>query len=890
MVLIAGTKLGPYEILGPLGAGGMGEVYRARDPVLDRDVAIKVLLTLVSSDPERLRRFEQEARAAAGLNHPNILAIFQMGSYEGVPYLVSELLQGGTLREVLEAGPLSVRKALNYGEQILHGLAAAHESGIVHRDLKPENIFVTNDGRVKILDFGLAKLRHSNEPDSPQMTTLAPQTEPGVVMGTVGYMSPEQVKGLAADRRSDLFSFGAILCEMLTGKRAFHKATSVETMTAILNEEPPALLQAMPNVSPGLQRIVHRCLEKSPDQRFQSASDLAFALGSLSSVGSSPNISVKAPKHSLKSWLGFAAAVAVLGVGFALYFARNKSEDPAPQLQAAILPPPGTAFWAYHTTPAAISPNGRFLTIVAMRNGQTQLWLRRLDGTEAQPIGGTEGAANPFWSPDSYNIGFFASNKLKKVDISGGRVTDICPTGPISAGGSWSSQGVIVFSTFADVLHRVSDRGGTPEPIPGIALSSDAVGQMWAEFLPDGKHFLYLEWRYPSYGRNDNVVWIGSLDGEKARQLPLASTSIKYVPGYLLFAREGDLFAQKFDPSRLELSGPSQPIARNIQFDVFSNLGAFSSSMNGILIYAPSGTGTNSVLTWLDRDGNALGVLGEPATFETPAISADGKRVAVPMRPSTHRQMIWIYDVARGTRTPLIAEDSGPGLNYPSWSPDGKQLAYRNVVGKTSALLVHASDGSGEERQIGEKYDVVGSVDGWSPDGRYLSFTTAKFVGPQNYLNTLRVWRVAEEPKLELEMPNAAMGRFSPDGHWLAFRDDISGQVYATSFPGPGGRIAISSGRGNSPHWRGDGQELFYVADDRTIISVQLSESPQDLRVLSSHPLFRLPLPGQGGYYDVDRDGKRFLVNTRTREQQDAPLTIVTNWSAQFQEQGKSDR
>lgn len=516
--------------------------------------------------------------------------------------------------------------------------------------------------------------------------------------------------------------------------------------------------------------------------------------------------------------------------------------------------------------------------------------MRRLDGTEAQPIGGTEGAANPFWSPDSHNIGFFASNKLKKVDISGGRVSDICPTGPISAGGSWSSQGVIVFSTFADVLHRVSDRGGTPEPIPGVVLPSDALGQMWAEFFPDGKHFLYVDWRYLSYGSSENGVWIGSLDGEKPRRLPLPSTSVKYSSGYLLFSRDGDLFAQKFDLSRLELSGPSLPIARNIQYDVFLNLGAFTASTNGILIYAPSGSGANSVLTWMDRDGNSVGVLGEPGNFETPAISADGKRVAVPMRPSAHRQMIWIYDVARGTRAPLIAEGSGPGLNSPSWSPDGKQLAYRNFLGKTSALLVHASDGSGEERQIGEKYDVVGSVDGWSPDGRYLAFSTVKFVGPQNYLNTLRVWRVAEEPKSELEMPNAATGRFSPDGHWLAFRDDISGQVYATSFPGSGGRIAISSGSGRSPHWRGDGQELFYVADDRTIISVQLSESPQDLRVLSSHPLFRLSLPSQGGYYDVDRDGKRFLVNTRTREQQDAPLTVVTNWPAQFQDQAKSDR
>jgi eukaryotic-like serine/threonine-protein kinase len=342
MLLTAGRKLGPYEILGPLGAGGMGEVYRARDELLGRDVAIKILPSFVSSDPEKLRRFEQEARAAATLNHSNILAIFQMSTCDGVPYLVSELLQGETLRELLQARPLPVRKALDYGEQILRGLAAAHEHRIVHRDLKPENIFVTHDGRVKILDFGLAKLTRSTDVGLVETATIGTQTEPGVVMGTVGYMSPEQVKGLAADHRSDLFSFAAILYEMLTGKRAFQRATSAETMAAILKEDPPVLSEVTANLSPGLERIVHRCLEKSPDQRFQSASDLAFAIGTVSSANSSSSISVKPLRHAWKPWLASLAAVAaVLGIALAVYFSRRTSENPPQQLQTAILPPPG---------------------------------------------------------------------------------------------------------------------------------------------------------------------------------------------------------------------------------------------------------------------------------------------------------------------------------------------------------------------------------------------------------------------------------------------------------------------------------------------------------------------------------------------------------------------
>jgi eukaryotic-like serine/threonine-protein kinase len=886
MALASGTKLGPYEVVAPAGAGGMGEVYRARDARLSREVAIKVLPPAFSRDPERLGRFQQEARLIAALNHPNILAIHDFGEYEGSPYLVTEFLEGETLRERLRAGAMRLRKTIESAEQIACGLTVAHDRGIVHRDLKPENIFITRDGRVKILDFGLAKLTRP-EPTSDE-ATLASQTERGLVLGTVGYMSPEQVRGQVADHRSDLFSFGAVLYEMLSGKRAFQKPTSAETLAAILNEDPPSLSQTTPNISPGLQRIVQRCLEKNPKQRFQSASDLAFALGAPSDSSSSSTVPIESGRRrTWWPWLRVAAEAAVLCVALTIFLARHTAQNPRSTVNAAILPPPGEGLWANLTQPIAISPNGAFLALIAMRNGHTELWLRRLDASEAQPIAGSQDAASPFWSPDSRYLGFFASGKLKKVDVSGGKVSDICATGRFPMGGAWSSRGVIVFSILGDALKRVSDNGGIPEPISGIPLPSDSAGQYWPVFLPDGKHFLSLDWRYPVFGSHDNVVWIGSLDGEKARSLPLASTSVQYSAGYLLFSQDGDLFAQQFDLAKNQLKGPALPVARSIQFDTFFQDAAFTVSDNGVLVYGARGIGVNSELTWMDRDGHALGVLGEPGHFTRQAISPDGNQVAVGVKPSDARETIWIYDVDRGTRVGLDTDEAGPTLYSPRWSPDGKQVAYRNSQGKTTGLYIRASDGSGKERQIGDRSDGVITEEDWSPDGKYLAITHVKLRGASNWHDTLQVLRVAGEGKPEFEIDNVADGKFSPDGHWLAYHDDASGQVYVTAFPGPGARIAVSSSGGDEPRWRGDGQELFYVDDDQNLISVQVHESPTELHVLSSHPLFRIPLPNNAGFYDVTRDGKRFLVTIRTHKEQAAPLTVVTNWSAQFQDESK---
>jgi eukaryotic-like serine/threonine-protein kinase len=887
MALASGARLGPYEIQSPLGAGGMGEVYRARDTRLGREVAVKVLPAAFARDPERLRRFQQEAQAVAALNHPNILAIHDFGQHEGSPYIVTELLEGETLRGRLQAGALPVRKATEIAEQIARGLASAHDKGIVHRDLKPENIFIARDGRVKILDFGLAKL--TPEAPAPDAATLPSQTQPGVVMGTVGYMSPEQVRGQAADHRSDLFSFGAILYEMLSGRRAFHGDTSVEIMNAILKQE-PAEDSASGHIPPALSRIVGHCLEKNTAERFQSAHDVAFALGALS--GSVSSVTAAVNIESPRSWwprLRMAAEVALLGAVILLGWrlTRHTSDAASFATLAAIPPPPGEGFWANMTLPAAISPDGKFLAVIAMRNGHTQLWLGRHDSADAQPIAGSEDAANPFWSPDSRYIGFFAGTKLKKVDVAGGSVSDICTAGYFSMGGSWSSRGVILFSVLGRGIQQVPDGGGTPEPVAGLSLSADAAGQYWPSFLPDGKHFFYLEWRYPRPGSHENTVWIGSLDGQKAQRLPLTSTNVQYASGYLLFNRDGDLFAQEFDAARLQSRGSARPIARNIQFDTFFEEASFTASNNGILVYGPAGTGINSELTWMDRSGKVLGVLGDPGEFERQAISPDGKRVAVGVKPAGPRETIWIYDVDRGTRVPLIPGETSPVAYGPRWSPDGKRVAYRTTEGKTAALNVRAADGSGDEKQIGARDAGVITVEDWSSDGLYFAIRLPKLGGAQNWQDTFQVRRADGEGKPLLEISDAADGKFSPDGHWLAYSDDNSGELFVTPFPGPGARIAVSSKGGSDPRWRGDGRELFYLTDDQDLISVQVRESQKEFRVLSSQRLFRIALPGNAGFYDVTRDGKRFLVNIRTHKEQAAPLTVVTNWPALVQNEAK---
>ena len=616
MTLASGSRLGPYEIVAPLGAGGMGEVYRAKDSRLGREVAIKVLPASFSNDPDRLRRFEQEARAAGILNHPNITAVHDIGTVDGSPYVVTELLVGETLRSRLAGGPLAPRRAIDYALQIAHGLAAAHEKGIVHRDLKPENLFVTKDGRVKILDFGLAKLTQP-EKAGPQtsLPTETAGTEPGVVMGTLGYMSPEQVRGRPADARSDIFSFGAILYEMLSGKRAFHRETAADTMSAILREEPEDLSTTNRQVPPVLDRIIRHCLEKDPEARFHSAHDLAFQLqfpaaGETSGIAAAPSPKRRTPP----ALLAMGAIILVLAAALAALVLRRPVNAPAARPVRFSVPiPPGTIYSPGEVSRGlSISPDGTRLVVEALSNGRRRLFLRPLDSDKFTELEGTLGASAHFWSPDSRFIAFFADGKVKKVPAAGGPAEELCPAS-IDWVGTWGRDGTILLSQIPPSepgIFRVSDRGGEPVRVLGVD-PSDPVALLWPQFLPDGRHFLFQALAPTGKMRE---LRVGSLDSRDVRPItPLASRFEYAEPGYLVYVRDNALFAQPFDAKKAALFGEPTLVAEDVHHFFGPGHAAFSVSQAGVIAYQAAKTPVR--LVWLDRRGKELGVPTFVATW-----------------------------------------------------------------------------------------------------------------------------------------------------------------------------------------------------------------------------------------------------------------------------------
>ena len=611
----AGTHLGRYEIRSQIGAGGMGEVYRARDEKLNRDVAIKVLPSALSQDADRLRRFEQEAQAAGALNHPNILAVYDVGMHDSAPYIVSELLEGEELREQLNDGSLPQRKALDYAQQIAQGLAAAHERGITHRDLKPENLFVTTDGRVKILDFGLAKLRPlRNESVSSEIDTRKQITDPGTVMGTVGYMSPEQVRGHEADHRSDIFSFGSILYEMLAGQRAFRRETMAETMTAILKEEPPELSETNAKISLPLEKLVRRCLEKKPERRFHSAHDLAFAIESLSGTATSSGqtetiatlttLSTRSRITKHLPWIVagslFIALLAVLS--FVISSLRRAPVDMR-VTRVSVLPPEKSTVGTL-----TVSPDGRRLAFIATdATGKRLLWVRPLDSLAAQPLAGTDNAIYPFWSPDSRFIGFFADRKLKKIEVAGGPPSTLC-NALNGFGGAWNRDDVIIFAPDNRTgLSRVSAAGGEPSPVTTLDSSRQESTHRFPQFLPDGRHFLYFA---RSIQPENSAIYVSSIDQPQAKRIISTDTNVAYAPpGYLLFTRYTALMAQAFDVASLALTGAPFPVAEQVGRLRSNGEAYFSVSETGVLVYQ-SGDAGKTQLVWFDRSGKQLGAPG----------------------------------------------------------------------------------------------------------------------------------------------------------------------------------------------------------------------------------------------------------------------------------------
>jgi hypothetical protein len=904
--LTAATRLGPYEIVGAIGAGGMGEVYRARDPRLGRDVAVKVLPLSFAADPDLLRRFELEARAAAALNHPNILAVHDVGSHEGTPYLVSELLEGETLRERLSqpsrasvagrpdpalsgaavlsgshAG-LSVRRAIDYAVQIARGLAAAHDKNLVHRDLKPENVFITTDGRLKILDFGLAKLAESAV--AVGTTELSPttpnvHTQAGMILGTMGYMAPEQVRGLAVDHRADIFAFGVILYEMLAGQRAFHGQTTADTISAILKEDPPDLRAVERHIPPALERIVDRCLEKNPSARFQSATDLAFALESLPSHSDRSEMAAAAAagpapgSRARLAWIAAAAAgLALIGTGAVTV--RHLLERPpaAEPVQFQITSPPNTPLSL--GAPMAISPDGRHVVFGAIAKGLPTLWVRPLGSLATRQLPGTDGASFPFWSPDSRSIGFFARGKLMKIQLNAGPPVPLCDAAN-GRGGTWNADNTIVFTPTPNAgLQRVASAGGAPVPL--TTSGNGENGHRWPWFLPDNRHFVYVAAAAGS-GLPTGTLWLASLDSSERTSLGTASSNAMFAAGHLLFVRGATLMAQPFDPDRRQATGEPFPIAEQVVGIANTLKASFSVSTSGTLAYRP-GAGTASQLTWFDRAGKSLGAIGDPQVHVNLGLSPDGRRLAVSQAALGAINM-WLVDLARPSAPSRFTTASGGNFD-PVWSPDGSQVVFTSSRTGKFNLYLRAGDGSGEDKVLSEPAQGAGAPD-WSSDGRSLAFGSSGdvWVLPLSGHGSSKIEAGKPYPFVQTSFDEGDPA-FSPDGRWLAYHSNESGQpqIYVQSFPAGGNKSRISTAGGTEPVWRGDGKELFFLAPDGTMMAARV-DTAKGFDASVPQPLFQTGITStqNNNPFVVTRDGQRFLVPVVDHSAA-AQMTVMLNW------------
>jgi Tol biopolymer transport system component len=877
--LTSGVHLGPYEIFSLLGAGGMGEVYRGRDPRLGRDVAIKVLPSNASSDPGRLQRFEQEARAAAALNHPNILAVYDVGVHDGAPYIVSELLQGQTLRETLAGGHIPVRTALDYAAQIAQGLAAAHEKGIVHRDLKPDNVFITSDGRVKILDFGLAKLvdQESTGVVSSVLPTSPPGTSPGLVLGTTGYMSPEQVRGAVVDRRTDIFALGVVLYEMLTGRRAFGRETVPETMTAILRDDVPDLHHSNPQVTLPIEQLLRRCLDKDPARRFQSTEDLAFTLStaviSSTSSGAVTTAPAMAPEPvRRRSTVAIAAtAVVALALGAILALAfRQQAVLPTAELRRLTLSlPDGEPIAPASAAPLglgmrsiAISPDGSRLVYTGLRNGTLQLLVRDLDRFDSRVIRGTEGAGFPFFSPDGASVAFFSRNALKRVSLAGGDPTIVTEARtPRSA--AWLPDDSIVFGDYeGSQLIRVS-RGGERQRVATSPFAFYSIGA-----LPHASAVLVDIRSTPN--PDFNTIEAVSLTDGSRKLLVTGGTTPIYADGRLLFTRGGVLFAIPFDPERLEVTGSAVAVVEGIRTET---LGAaqVAVAQDGTLVYIEGVPAWEGSPVWVKRDGTSTPLGAAKQVYGTFALSPDDRRMAFEVGSATTD--IWVYEIARDTFTRLTQERNN---GFPVWSPDSRQIAYVTERDGGASIVLRPADGTGSETVLWQGKPVC-RPGSWSLDGKHIAVVCS-----QDQAND-DVYVLTVDRKVELQpfvsTPFSDWGpRFSPDGKWIAYISDSSGQyeVYVRPYPAAGSQLQISNSGGEEPVWSRDGRELFYRNGTRWM-SVSV-ETTGEFKASSPTLAFEGPYVNVPGIsYDVASDG-RFVLIAGPPELPVKRVNVVLNW------------
>ena len=891
MPLTPGTRLGPYQVIGPIGAGGMGEVSRAHDTKLRRDVALKIVPPAFTSDPERMGRFEREAHVLASLSHPNIASIFGIEESGATRALVMELVEGPTLAERIQPGPIPLQEALEIARQVVAAIEYAHDHGVIHRDLKPANIKITPDGTVKVLDFGLAKAltgdlnpasgSSSNSPTlSPTLSMRA--TQAGMILGTAAYMAPEQAKGKAVDRRADIWAFGVVLFEMLTGQSLFTGDSATEIIASALKEEPK--LEKLPASTPGaVRKLIERCLNKDPKQRLQSIGEARIILNAPmeeaapSAAGQPGTLAAHSSRRAgVMPWAVAltASLLALAGISFVHF----REVPPARQILRFQIAAPG----AFPLGFPAISPDGHILAFVTNNGGRFQLWIRALDTLESRALAGTDGASYPFWSPDGAYIGFFQQGKLKKIAIAGGPAQTLCDA-PNGRGGTWNRAGVIVFSPGpTSELFRVSSAGGTSSPVTHVP--GTGAGHRFPAFLPDGTHFLY---NAGSDKPDAAGLFAGSLDGSApVRLLPDATNGLfapSTIPGtaaYLLFRREDTLMAQPFDPKALKTAGETFPVAEHVLAGGNIGFGAFSASANGILVYHSGGAVANRELVWLDRAGKRLRVASKPDAFVgTLALSPDEKAVAVAIG-TIAQDDIWVQDLQRNTVSRFTFR---PGGNRgQTWSPDGSRIvfAFQDNSTYSSDLYRKPSAGTGQEELL-----LHGGVNAlphdWSHDGKFLAISQTD---PKTATD---IWLLpmdgASKPIPYLRTPYDETGAaFSPDGKWMAYTSNESGQnqVYVQAVPVSGAKWQISTTGGADAQWRIDGKELFYVSADGKLMSVPIKLGA------SVEPATPQGLFNYAGTtaYAPSRDGQQFLVNVPAGGEAATvpPLTVITNWQAEL--------
>jgi serine/threonine protein kinase/Tol biopolymer transport system component len=872
MALSPGDKLGPYEILAPIGAGGMGEVYRARDTKLKRDVAIKVLPEAFARDRERMARFQREAEVLASLNHSNIATIYGVEDRA----LVMELVEGASPK-----GPLPFDEAWKIASQIAGALEYAHDKGIIHRDLKPANIMVTPEGVVKLLDFGLAKAFTNRGGARTSAGDMSPENSPtltmgatdvGVILGTAAYMPPEQAKGKQVDKRADIWSFGVVLYELLTGERLFKGEDTSDTLAQVLTKEPD--FDKTPAKASSLLRA---CLEKDPRRRLRDIGDAWRQLEE--SEAATPAQAPSASWH--RAWLPWGIAAMLLLTLMPANILHFREIPPVERSLRFQILPPGAVRADY----LSLSPDGRNLAFVASSGAQSQIWIRAMDTLESRALAGTENATYPFWSPDGAYLGFFADGKLEKIALGGGPPQTLCDVAS-GRGGTWNRDGVILFSPGpTSAIFRVSAVGGVPTPLTKVAEGGSGGGHRFPFFLPDGVHFLYNS---GSVKADASGLYLGSLNGDAAVRLLPDNTNALYAPpadgkgtGHLLFRREETLMAQPFELKSLKAAGDMFPVAERVPTSINAGFGAYSVSENGTLAYRSGGLIENRELVWMDRAGKRLGVLGKPGEYLQVEISPDEKTVAVSMG-GANRADIWLEDVTRGVVTRFTFR---PGLNVsPVWSPDGSRLVFslRSSDFYTPDIYQKPAGGNGQEELLLHA-GVNGFSEDWSPDGKWIVYAqTGEKTGYDLWLLPLEGDR---KPMLYLQTPfDEQSARFSPDGKWMAYQSNESGQnqIYVQAVPLTGAKYQISAAGGTVPRWRRDGKELYYASADQKLMAVPIKLG-STVEPGTPQPLFPIPPVRISVSYAPSRDGQRFLVNVPAGGESAAaapPVTVVTNWQA----------